>query len=77
MVTSFTMRTTKLSSLVLFFLHWPWSKAGRVMSAWQSWAPHGPSELWANVHLAAGSAGRRRRSRWAAPGSAASRAPTA
>jgi FAD/FMN-containing dehydrogenase len=56
-VTSFTMRTTKLSSLVLFFLQWPWSKASRVISAWQSWAPHGPSELWANMHLSCGFGG--------------------
>ena len=55
--TSFTLRTTKLSSLVLFFLSWPWSKASRVISAWQSWAPHGPDELWANMHLSCGFGG--------------------
>lgn len=49
--TSFTLRTHKLSSLVLFFLQWPWSRAGRVVSAWQSWAPHGPDALWSNLHV--------------------------
>ncbi len=53
-VTSFTMRTHKLSSLVLFFLHWPWSKASRVISAWQSWGPHGPDSLWSNLILSSG-----------------------
>jgi FAD/FMN-containing dehydrogenase len=51
--TSFTLRTHKLGSLVLFYLTWPWSKASRVITAWQSWAPNGPDELWANLHLVA------------------------
>ena len=49
--TSFTMRTRQLSSLVTFFLQWPWSDASRVIGAWQSWAPNGPPELWSNMHL--------------------------
>ncbi|HET7012418.1 MAG TPA: FAD-binding oxidoreductase [Streptosporangiaceae bacterium] len=55
--TSFTLRTHKLSSLVLFFMGWPWAKASRVISAWQSWAPHGPAELWSNMHLSCGFGG--------------------
>jgi FAD/FMN-containing dehydrogenase len=55
--TSFTMRTHKLTSLVQFFLHWPWSKASRVINAWQSWAPHGPHELWSNMVLSCGFGG--------------------
>src|SRR5580698_4499619 len=56
-VTSMTFRTHKLSNLVVFFLSWPWSQAGRVVSAWQSWAPHAPDELWSNLHLAAAPGG--------------------
>jgi len=51
--TSFTYRTHPTGSIVLFFLSWPWSRADRVISAWQSWAPHAPDELWSNLHLAA------------------------
>jgi len=52
-VTSFTFRTYQVGQIVLFFLSWPWSQAARVISAWQSWAPHAPDALWSNVHLAA------------------------
>jgi FAD/FMN-containing dehydrogenase len=51
--TSFTLRTHRLTELVLFFLSWPWSQASRVISAWQSWAPHGPGALWSNLHVGA------------------------
>ena len=52
-VTSFTFRTYPVGQIVLFFLSWPWSQAARVISAWQSWAPHAPDALWSNVHLSA------------------------
>ncbi len=52
--TSFTFTTHPVSGIVLFFLSWPWSRAGQVIAAWQSWAPHGPDQLWSNLHLAAG-----------------------
>jgi FAD/FMN-containing dehydrogenase len=52
-VTSFTFTTHPAEPIVLFFLYWPWSRAARVISAWQSWAPHAPDELWSNLHLAA------------------------
>jgi FAD/FMN-containing dehydrogenase len=51
--TSLTFGTHNLTGLVLFFLSWPWSQAGRVVSAWQSWAPHEPDALWSNLHLSA------------------------
>ena len=51
--TSFTFGTHNLTSLVLFFLSWPWSHASRVVSGWQSWAPHEPDALWSNLHLSA------------------------
>jgi FAD/FMN-containing dehydrogenase len=56
-VTSFTFTTHPADEIVLFFMHWPWSQAARVISAWQSWAPHAPDELWSNMHLAAAPGG--------------------
>ena len=56
-VTSFTFRTRPVGQIVLFFLSWPWSQAARVISAWQSWAPHAPDALWSNVHLSAAPGG--------------------
>jgi len=56
-VTSFTFATHPASEIVLFFLSWPWSQAARVISAWQSWAPHAPDQLWSNLHLAAAPGG--------------------
>jgi FAD/FMN-containing dehydrogenase len=50
---SFTFTTHPISGIVLFFLSWPWSQADRVIAAWQSWAPHGPDQLWSNLHLSA------------------------
>jgi len=56
-VTSFTFTTHPAGEIVLFFLSWPWSQAARVISAWQSWAPHAPDALWSNVHLVAAPGG--------------------
>ena len=55
--TSFTFTTHPAGEIVLFFLSWPWSQAARVISAWQSWAPHAPDALWSNLHLAAAPGG--------------------
>lgn len=49
--TSFTITTRRLTEVVLFFLSWPWSRAGRVVSGWQSWAPFAPDALWSTLHL--------------------------
>jgi FAD/FMN-containing dehydrogenase len=56
-VTSFTFGTHPVGDIVLFFLYWPWSQAEQVISAWQSWAPYGPDQLWSNMHLAAAPGG--------------------
>jgi FAD/FMN-containing dehydrogenase len=56
-VTSFTFRTHPAGDIIVFFLSWPWSRAARVISAWQSWAPHAPDQLWSNLHLAAAPGG--------------------
>jgi FAD/FMN-containing dehydrogenase len=51
--TWFTFRTHAAPEPVTFSLTWPWSKAAKVIAAWQSWAPKAPDALWSNVHLAA------------------------
>jgi len=51
--TSFTFRTTPAPSPCTFYLTWPWSQAARVVAGWQAWAPHGPDQLWSNMHLSA------------------------
>jgi FAD/FMN-containing dehydrogenase len=55
--TSFTFRTVPAPEPVLFALSWPWSKAARVVAAWQSWAPQAPDAMWSNLHLAAAPGG--------------------
>jgi FAD/FMN-containing dehydrogenase len=57
-VTQFTFRTVPAPEPVLFSLSWPWSQAGRVIAAWQSWAPTAPDAMWSNMHLAAAPGGR-------------------
>jgi FAD binding domain/Berberine and berberine like len=52
-VTEFTFGSHPADDIVLFFLHWPWSLAARVIAAWQYWAPHAPDALWSNLHLTA------------------------
>jgi FAD/FMN-containing dehydrogenase len=54
---SFTFRTRRLGSVVLFFLTWPWSAAARVMAGWQNWAPYQPDALWSNLHMSAAPGG--------------------
>jgi FAD/FMN-containing dehydrogenase len=51
--TSFTFRAHRLDRLQVFFLTWPWTDAGRVVRAWQAWAPHAPDRLWSTMHLSA------------------------
>jgi len=48
--TAFTFATHAAGQMVLFFLSWPWSKAAKVINAWQSWAPTAPDTLWSNLH---------------------------
>jgi len=49
--TSFTFAAHRLTELCVFYLEWPWSRAARVIGAWQSWAPDGPEKLWSTLHL--------------------------
>ena len=56
-VTWLQFNTVAAPTPVLFFLSWPWSKAAKVIAAWQSWAPNAPNALWSNLHLAAAPGG--------------------
>ena len=55
--TSFTFGTHPAGDIVVFFLYWPWAQAEQLISAWQSWAPQGPDQLWSNMHLSAAPGG--------------------
>ncbi len=55
--TWFQFNTVPAPTPVVFFLSWPWSKAAKVIAAWQSWAPNAPDALWSNLHLAASPGG--------------------
>jgi FAD/FMN-containing dehydrogenase len=56
--TLFNFATFPAPTPVVFFLSWPWSKAAKVIAAWQSWAPTSPDfALWSNLHLAAAPGG--------------------
>jgi hypothetical protein len=48
-VTNFTFETHPASDVSTFYISWPWSDAARVFRAWQSWAPHAPSNLGLSV----------------------------
>ncbi|MGW4794448.1 FAD-binding oxidoreductase, partial [Nonomuraea sp. NPDC004297] len=54
---SFTFRTHPASDLTVFFLRWPWARAGAAVRAWQSWAPSAPDELWSSLRLGRGTGG--------------------
>jgi FAD/FMN-containing dehydrogenase len=56
-VTSFVFRPHPLAELTLFALRWPWGAAADVMSAWQTWGPHAPDELWSDCHLLGSASG--------------------
>ncbi len=50
-VTEFTFQVHPIGSLGLFTLVWPWGQAGRVIAAWQEWAPTGSNDIWSNCQL--------------------------
>ena len=56
--TWFQFNTVPAPEPVIFFLSWPWTKAAKVIAAWQSWAPNAPDALWSNLHLGAAPGGR-------------------
>jgi FAD/FMN-containing dehydrogenase len=52
-VTSLTFRTVPAPTMTSFRLSWPYSIAARVIESWQAWAPAGPDELAASLHVRA------------------------
>ncbi len=56
-VTSLTFALHPLNELARFYYQWPWAAAGDVLSAWQSWGPQAPDELWSTCHLHTGDGG--------------------
>ncbi len=57
-VTSFQFTVHPIPAIALFTLEWPWAAASDVLSAWQTWLPTTPDELWSNcLLLSQGSAG--------------------
>jgi FAD/FMN-containing dehydrogenase len=52
-VISLTFRTVRAPTLTSFHLSWPYSLAARVIGEWQAWAPDGPDELAASLHVRA------------------------
>jgi FAD/FMN-containing dehydrogenase len=52
-VTSLTFRTVPAPTLTSFHLSWSYPLAARVIAAWQAWAPDGPDELAASLHVRA------------------------
>lgn len=49
--TSFTFRTSPITSVTTFTLDWPWARAHDVLRAWQHWGPNAPDALWSDCHL--------------------------
>jgi FAD/FMN-containing dehydrogenase len=54
-VTSLELTTHRVSNASWFFYSWPWSAAGRVLEAWQRFAPHAPRALTSILTLSTGS----------------------
>ena len=50
-VTSFTFASHPLGAITAFSMSWPWSNAGDVVAAWQTWAPSAPVALWSSCRL--------------------------
>ncbi|KOV95019.1 FAD-binding oxidoreductase [Streptomyces sp. NRRL B-3648] len=51
-VTELHFRTHAAPQAVTAYLTWPWSKAAKVLKAWQEWGPGQPDEIWSSLHLA-------------------------
>ncbi|MET8766564.1 FAD-binding oxidoreductase [Streptomyces sp. NPDC004658] len=51
-VTELQFRTHPAPQAVTAYLTWPWSKAAKVLKAWQEWGPGQPDEIWSSLHLA-------------------------
>ncbi|MFE9068115.1 FAD-binding oxidoreductase [Streptomyces violaceusniger] len=56
-VTELRFRTHEAADGVTCYMSWPWSKATKVLSAWQKWGPDQPDEIWSALHLSAAPGG--------------------
>ncbi|MEU9970242.1 FAD-binding oxidoreductase [Streptomyces malaysiensis] len=56
-VTELRFRTHEAADGVTCYMSWPWSKAAKVLSAWQKWGPDQPDEIWSALHLSAAPGG--------------------
>ena len=56
-VTSFVFKTHPVSTVTTYNAYWPWSRAARVVDAWQRWAPDAPDELFSVCRLQAAAGG--------------------
>jgi FAD/FMN-containing dehydrogenase len=52
--TSFDLRTFEAGSVTTFAAGWSWRDAGRIVQAWQDWAPHAPDALFSACTLLTG-----------------------
>ncbi|MFH9663032.1 FAD-binding oxidoreductase [Streptomyces sp. NPDC017248] len=50
-VTELHFATHAAPQAVTAYLTWPWSKAAKVLKAWQEWGPSQPDEIWSSLHL--------------------------
>ncbi len=51
-VTELHFRTHPAPQAVTAYMTWPWSKAAKLIKAWQEWGPTQPDEIWSSLHLA-------------------------
>ncbi|MEU1009420.1 FAD-binding protein [Streptomyces sp. NPDC005890] len=51
-VTELHFKTHAAPQAVTAYMTWPWSKAAKVLKAWQEWGPSQPDEIWSSLHLA-------------------------
>ncbi|WP_432097258.1 FAD-binding oxidoreductase [Streptomyces sp. bgisy100] len=56
-VTELRFRTHKTPDAASAYLSWPWSKAAKVIRAWQEWGPGQADEIWSAAHLSAAAGG--------------------
>jgi FAD/FMN-containing dehydrogenase len=56
-VTGFVFKTHPVSTVTTYNASWPWRRAGRVVDAWQRWAPEAPDELFSVCRLQTGTGG--------------------
>jgi FAD/FMN-containing dehydrogenase len=52
-VTSLVFQTVRASDATIFKLTWPYIEAGRVLGAWQEWAPDARDEVFAVLRISA------------------------